>query len=457
MPLEQFIHDLSETMESVQSRLQRDLTLRSRIQRRWNISDLSGFFGKDKSYLTKMIARYAGEDPAFPEGHRQGRERTFDLDEIMALRAVLDAKSKQAHPDYLNWRKPGDPLKVVAFGAQKGGTGKSLSAAHFAQYISLHYGLRVGVVDMDPQATATLYFADDSIDMFSPDIKTVAHFAGVDDPGRVRELAAGDQLPELPTADEMDAMWLPTPWPGIRILPGNSDIQNGDISLYFAAPVKNKAVYSTLKDAIAEWSAAHPPTITSTDVLDDNGLLDVEILKRGMSETLDVIVIDQQPSLTLMQLNGLMAADHIIIPQTMKGFDLSTLTSYSRSISEYVDHLSEIVDEDEMKEYCRGPHVVLPSIIQEANERDLDQLVDLRSRAPDLFLPVWYQRSDAIANAAEEYKSVYEYDPPKTRRASAKAFLRNANAVNDALVKMVWSEDLPSRGYADDFIEERWG
>jgi len=39
---------------------------------------------------------------------------------------------------------------------------------------------------------------------------------------------------------------------------------------------------------------------------------------------------------------------------------------------------------------------------------------------------------------------------------SAKAFMANANAVNDAIVKKVWP-DLPSRGFADKFIEERWG
>ena len=70
-------------------------------------------------------------------------------------------------------------------------------------------------------------------------------------------------------------------------------------------------------------------------------------------------------------------------------------------------------------------------------------------------MQVWYSRSDAIANAAEEYKSIYEYLPPKTRRASAKAFMTNANAVNDALVQRIWP-DLPDRGYAKAFIEERW-
>ena len=75
--------------------------------------------------------------------------------------------------------------------------------------------------------------------------------------------------------------------------------------------------------------------------------------------------------------------------------------------------------------------------------------------APREIMQVWYNRSDAIANASEEYKSIYEYMPPKSRRTSAKAFMANANAVNDALVQRVWPE-LPDRGFAAQFIKDRW-
>jgi chromosome partitioning protein len=85
----------------------------------------------------------------------------------------------------------------------------------------------------------------------------------------------------------------------------------------------------------------------------------------------------------------------------------------------------------------------------------VDQIVDLYRKAPREVMQVWYSRSDAIANAAEEYKSIYEYLPPKTRRASARAFMANANAVNDALVQRIWPE-LPGRGFAQAFMKERW-
>jgi len=46
-----------------------------------------------------------------------------------------------------------------------------------------------------------------------------------------------------------------------------------------------------------------------------------------------------------MQLNGLVAADSVVIPQTMKGFDL---------------------------EIGAGEHIVLPTMVQEQNNQDTD-------------------------------------------------------------------------------------
>ena len=186
---------------------------------------------------------------------------------------------------------------------------------------------------------------------------------------------------------------------------------------------------------------------------DADGAFDMDAYAEALDETVDVIVIDQQPSLTLMQLNGLIAADNVVIPQTMKGFDLATLATYVSNIGEYMEFIMGFESDLEIG---AGAHMVLPTIVQEQNTQDTDQILDLYQKAPRDVLQVWYSRSDAIANAAEEYKSIYEYLPPKTRRVSAQAFMANANAVNDALVERILPE-LPTRGFAKAFIEERWG
>jgi len=433
---EQFIRNLSRVMGAVNTRLQRDLTLRERVARRWSMTEVAEFLGIDVTHLSKL----SNDEPDFPAGQRGGRERTFSPSEIMLIRALLASRPGAKRP-YLHWREPGSKPIVVTFGAQKGGTGKSLTAAHFAQYVNLFYGLRVGVIDADPQATASLYFAGSDLKLFDPDTPTMAKFMGIDAPG---------EAVEPPDAETLDSYWQSTPWPGVRLIPGGPDIQNGDISLFFLSR-QGKAVYRVLKDALASWGAGYPPKTRPTDLRKD-GEFDRAAFDAALNETVDIIVIDQQPSLTLVQLNGLIAADNVIIPQTMKGFDLATLATYVTSISEYLEFVLSFEPDLEIG---AGEHLVLPTIVQEQNDRDTAQILDLWRKAPREISQVWYSRSDAIANAAEEYKSIYEYLPPRARRASAKAFMENANAVNDALVQRVMP-DLPRRGYADAFIKDHW-
>ncbi|GAD56429.1 nucleotide-binding protein [Limimaricola cinnabarinus] len=179
--------------------------MRSRVEKKFSMREVGDLLGLTKNYYESMLSKSAEEEPSFPAGVRDGRERHYTLDELMLIRAHLQSLPNRRRP-YLHWRQPGDPLKIVTFGAQKGGTGKSLSAAHFAQYLTMNYGLRVGLIDCDPQATASLYFADDESHLFDPEIATVAAFMGVSEPGET-------DLVTRPTA-ELDAMWQPTPWAG---------------------------------------------------------------------------------------------------------------------------------------------------------------------------------------------------------------------------------------------------
>ena len=433
-----FIRNMSHVMGAVNTKLQRDLALRTRVARRYSMTEVAEFLGIDASGL----ARLADADAAFPEGQGAGRHRSFSPSEIMLIRAL--AGTRPGAPHGLHWRRPGEPPVVVTFGAQKGGTGKSLAAAHFAQYLNLFHGLRVGVVDADPQATVSLYFADARLPLFDPATPTLAEFMGVDDPG------ARALISRAPS--ELDGVWQPTPWPGIRLIPGGGNIQNGDISLFFLSRNAPVPVYRVLKDAIAHWDAGFGPRTAHAELRGPDGAFDPAAYARALDETVDVIVIDQQPSLTLMQLNGLIAADSVVIPQTMKGFDLATLSTYVTNIGEYMDF---ILGFDSDITIGAGAHMVLPTIVQEQNNQDTDQILDLYRKAPQEVMQVWYSRSDAIANAAEEYKSIYEYLPPPGRRASARAFMANANAVNDALVQRILPH-LPPRDYAATFITERW-
>lgn len=132
----------------------------------------------------------------------------------------------------------------------------------------------------------------------------------------------------------------------------------------------------------------------------------------------------------------------------MKGFDIATLSTFVTGLLGMIRHILA----NERLEIGTGPNMLLPTVVQRTNEQDLNQISNLLENCPDEILPVFYLRSDAIANAADVYQSVYEYEPDTPgKRKGIKRFIENADAVNDAIVSRLWPE--LSRGYAEKWMD----
>lgn len=440
--LEQYLTDLSRGLERARLTANTDLRLKQRPRRAYSMRQCARFLNVSYQYLTK----FAANTPAFPEGAYQGRERVFTAHELMAIR-VLMAGAARRPADYLAWRAPLDPLPVISFASQKGGTAKSLSAAHFAQYLSLNYGMRVGLMDADPQHTLTLYFAgEETGGLPGADTPTMVDFAG---------LYPNDEMDYTENTGEiLDTFFRPTGWPGLRIVPAHSETSEGEIQIARLLRVNppGKRFYRYLRDAIDTWSAAHPPRTQPGDVdlerVQDPARTPIDA---ALTETLDCIVIDYQPALTLFQLNNVIASTSLVIPQTMKGFDIATLATFANGLLGMVQH---ILAHDRI-EIGAGEHMLLPTIVQRSNEQDLQQLQALMENCPGEILPVFYSRSDAIANAADVYQSAYEYEPDtRGKKKGIDRFVENADAVNDAIVARLWPG--LERGHAEAWIDKTY-
>lgn len=438
--LEQFLNDLSRGLDKTMVSVNKDLTIRDRIKRSWSMRQCARFLNVSIQYLTK----FARENEDFPSGEYVGRERVFTLKDLMHIRALLAASAKRPY-DYLAWRKPGDELPVVSFASQKGGTAKSLTAAHFAQYLSLHFGMRVGVMDADPQSTLTLYFVGGEGLPQMPDenTATLVDFAGL--------FMADDSSPFTDhDAQTLDSFFLKTSWPGLRIVPAHGETSEGELQIarLIRENPSEKAFYRYLRDSIERWRAHHQPR-TAPNQLVTNGAVDPDALDAALVETLDCIIIDYQPALTLFQLNNVVASSSLVIPQTMKGFDIATLSTFVTGLRGMINH---ILDHDRI-EIGSGANMLLPTIVQRTNEQDLKQVANLLEHCPTEVLPVFYLRSDAIANASDVYQSVYEYEPDtRGKKKGIERFVTNADAVNDAIVGRIWPGR--ERGYAQTWLDE---
>src|SRR5580700_11825194 len=112
--------------------------------RRFSSSEAARLIGVTDSYLRHLAA--LGEGPTVDKTAR-GR-LSYSLEQIHAVRAHL-AKAK---PSYLPNRTGIEHLQTIAVTNFKGGSGKTTTAAHLAQFFALR-GYRVLAVDLDPQAS----------------------------------------------------------------------------------------------------------------------------------------------------------------------------------------------------------------------------------------------------------------------------------------------------------------
>ena len=239
--------------------------------------------------------RVLRQNPDLPQGVSEtvGGAKWFTLDEVLRLRAHFAAEGSKAK-DYLPYRPDGVPAKIVAVANFKGGVGKTSTAAHLAMSAALD-GYKVLVVDLDSQGSMTSIFGGRIEDEWATVFPLLArHYA--------RHLQAENQrrvdMGEAPTPlDETltEALGMSakdviakTHWPNI-------DLIGAQLNLYwseFQFPVWRMA-----SRGWKLWEALE-------------GALEAD----GVLDDYDLIFLDTPPALGYLTINGLAAADILLVP-----------------------------------------------------------------------------------------------------------------------------------------------
>jgi chromosome partitioning protein len=234
-------------------------------------------------------------NPALPQGRSEttGGAKWFTLDEVLRLRAHFAAEGSRAK-EYRPYRPPGLPAKVVAIANFKGGVGKTSTAAHLAMSAALD-GYRVLVVDLDSQGSMTSVFGGRVASEWDTVFPLVARdFAlGLQAENRRRAergdapLPLEDTLAEALEKKAADVIQR-THWPSI-------DLIGAQLNLYWAEfqiPVWRMSLRGwKLWEALA-------------NALDRDGVL----------EAYDLVILDTPPALGYLTINGLTAADILLVP-----------------------------------------------------------------------------------------------------------------------------------------------
>ena len=239
--------------------------------------------------------RVLRNNPELPQGtsETEGGAKWFTLDEVLRLRAFFGQEGSKAK-EYLPYRPEGLPAKMVAVANFKGGVGKTSTAAHLAMSAALD-GYRVLVIDLDSQGSMTSIFGGKVADEWETVFPLLArHYAHTLREENQRRLDRGDApVPLDDTLSEaLDVkagdLIKKTHWPNI-------DLIGAQLNLYWAEfqiPVwRMQARGWKLWDALSE-------------VLEADGVLD----------QYDLVFLDTPPALGYLTINGLAAADILLVP-----------------------------------------------------------------------------------------------------------------------------------------------
>lgn len=261
-------------------------------------------------------------NPGLPQGRAESDTgaKWFSLDEVLRLRAHFAAEGSKAK-NYLPWRPKDLPAKIVAVANFKGGVGKTSTCAHLAMSAALD-GYRVLVVDLDSQGSMTSIFGGTVADEWQTVFPLLArHYAShLRAENQIRAARGDTPLPlddTLAEALKVTATDLvqPTHWPNI-------DLIGAQLNLYWAE--FQIPVWRMQGRGWKLWDAL-------TDVFTADGLMD----------RYDIIFLDTPPALGYLTINGLAAADILLVPlgasflefdSTGRFFDM--LHSTFRSIEE---------------------------------------------------------------------------------------------------------------------------
>lgn len=234
-------------------------------------------------------------NPELPQGRSEteGGAKWFTLDEVLQLRAHFAAEGSKAK-NYLPWRPKGLPAKITAVANFKGGVGKTSTAAHLAMSAALD-GYRVLVIDLDSQGSMTSIFggkvADEWQTVFPLLARHYAQYLRGENQRRLDRGEAPQPLDDtLSAALEVKASQLvqKTHWPNI-------DLIGAQLNLYWAE--FQIPVWRMQGRGWKLWDAL-------TDILAADGILD----------SYDVIFLDTPPALGYLTINGLAAADLLLVP-----------------------------------------------------------------------------------------------------------------------------------------------
>ena len=352
--------------------------------RRFSPSEAAKLIGIHEGYLRQLVAE--GKGPAPQSNNR----RTYSVEDIESLRIDLDRSGKGARR-YIPHRKGDEALQIISVMNFKGGSGKTTTAAHLAQFLALR-GYRVLAIDLDPQASlSTLFGHQPELDV--GDNETLYGAIRYDEDRR-----------------EMEEIVRSTYIPNLHLVPGQLELmefEHETPKVLMERRGQESLFFSRIGEAIGQISHAY-----------------------------DVVVIDCPPQLGFLTLSALCSATAVLItvhPQMLDVMSMSQFLNMTGSLLDVVADAGGATQYDWMRylitryEPSDGPQTTMVGL--------------MRSIFGSRVLTHPMLKSTAIADAGLTKQTLYEVERQQFTRGTYDRAIEALDLVNgevEWLVRQVW-------------------
>jgi chromosome partitioning protein len=347
--------------------------------------------GVSDGYLRQLSL--AGDGPQ-PQVGTAGR-RYYSLEDINALRRFLAdqalAKGNAAKArSYVKWRDPerGEHMQVISVTNFKGGSGKTTSAVHLAQYLAMA-GHRVLAIDLDPQASLSALFGyQPELDLSGND--TLYGAIRYDDEVR-------------PLADIIRKTY----FHNLDLVPGNLELQEFEHQTPRALALRQPGV---------------------------EGLFFARVQRalETVADQYDVVVLDCPPQLGYLTLSALCASTSVLVTVHPQMLDVASMSQFLFMTS---DLLNVVREAGGTMNFDFLRYLVTRF---EPHDGPQTQIVGfLRSLFGDRVLTSPMLKSTAISDAGLTKQTLYEVGRENFSRGTYDRAMESLDAVNAEIEKLI--------------------
>ena len=350
--------------------------------RSFSLAEVAAYLGVSQSHLKKL--HLEGKGPV-PETSTSGR-RSYTAEQMLELRQYLNRYGRPDARMYVPHRRPGEKLQILAVVNFKGGSGKTTTAAHLAQYLALT-GHRVLAVDLDPQASLS------SLHGFQPEL----------DQTRSLYDAIRYDDEKVPLSEIIK----PTNFPGLDIVPANLELQEFEYDTPLAMTDKSsnvgRAFFTRISTALME-----------------------------VDDRYDVIVIDCPPQLGYLTITALTAATSVLITIHPQMLDVMSMGQFLLMLGNILEPIRAAGAEVNLEWYR-----YLVTRFEPTDQPQAQMVAFLHTLFGEFILKSQMLKSTAISDAGITKQTLYEVEKNAMTRSTYERAMDALDVVNGEIAGLI--------------------